>query len=239
MAFPRAKSLLQSGFGIWLVALGGVAMAVIVCVFWLDRPIALLAYEWFGRYRALQHLAETPSFFGPLIVLLFAVLLMRWMLARRFGAIDIVANVCLVTLAVGEPLRAWLKFIFGRTWPAYGEPSFIFEGAYGFHPFHGGPDFGSFPSGHAIAVYAVAAILWTYWPMHRALYAIGVAAISVVLLAGDFHFLSDVIAGAFIGVSLSALVVNMWEHRIRCGLMHLNRHLPGLDVPASIDCMRP
>ena len=71
--------------------------------------------------------------------------------------------------------------------------------------------------------------------MYRALYTVGVVAISVLLLGGDFYFLSDVIAGA----SLGALVVNTREHRIRCGLMHLNRHLPGLDVPASIDCMRP
>jgi membrane-associated phospholipid phosphatase len=161
MSFPGAKSLLQSGFGIWLVALGGVTLAVIVCVLWLDRPIALLAYEWFGRHRA-----------------------------------D------------------------------------------GFHPFHGGLDFGSFPSGHTAAICAVAAILWIYLPMYRALYTAGVAAISILLLAGDFHFLSDVIAGAFVSVSLAALVLNMWEHRIRCGLMHLNRHLPGFDVPASIDCMR-
>ena len=119
MSIQSVKRLLQSGFGIWLVALGGVAMAVIVCVLWLDRPVALLAYEWFGRYRSVQHLVDTPSFFGPLILLIFAVLLMRWMLARRFGAIDIVANLCIVTLAVGDPLRASLKFIFGRTWPAY------------------------------------------------------------------------------------------------------------------------
>jgi hypothetical protein len=47
--------------------------------------------------------------------------------------------------------------------------------------------------------------------MFRAVYVVGVATILVALLAGDFHFLSDVIAGAFVGGSLSALVVNMWE----------------------------
>jgi hypothetical protein len=87
-----------------------------------------------------QHFAETPGFFGPLVVLAFAVLLLRWILARRCGTMDIVATLCIITLAIGEPLKGWLKFIFGRTWPAYGHPSFIFEGAYGFLPFHGGPD---------------------------------------------------------------------------------------------------
>ena len=234
----KAKSLVQSGFGIWVVSLASVAMAVVVCVIWLDRPIAVLAYEWFGRHRAVQHLAETPSFFGPLVVLAFAVLLVRWTLARRFTTIDVVANLCIITLAIGEPLKGWLKFIFGRTWPAYGQPSFIFEGAYGFHPFHGGPDFGSFPSGHTAAVCAIAVILWTYLPALRALCAATVATISVALLAGDFHFLSDIIAGAFVGISLSALVMKVWEHRIRCGLMRLSTHLAGLDVPTAIDCGR-
>ena len=221
MSTNNAKNLMQSGFVVWLVSLAGVSAAVIVSVLWLDRPIALLAYGWFGHYRIVQHLGETTDFFGLLVVLGFAVLLARWMLARRFGMIDVVAKLCIVTLAVAAPLSSWLKFIFGRTWPAYGQPSFIFEGAYGFHPFHGGPDFGSFPSGHAAAVCAVAVILWTYLPMLRALCAVSVATISVVLLAGDFHFLSDVIAGAFVGTSLSALIVNMWEHRMRNGLMPL------------------
>jgi membrane-associated phospholipid phosphatase len=220
MSSNSAKILVQSGFVVWLVSFAGVSVAVIFSVLWLDRPIALLAYEWFGRYRTVQHLVETPSFFGPVIVLAFAFLLARWKLARQFGTIDIVANLCVVTLAVGDPLRVWLKFIFGRTWPAYGQASLIFEGAYGFHPFHGGPDFGSFPSGHTLAVCAVAVILWRYLPMLRVLSVVSVATISVALLAGDFHFLSDVIAGAFLGMSLSALVVNLWERRMRCGLLY-------------------
>ena len=156
----------------------------------------------------MQHFAETPGFFGPLVVLAFAVLLLRWILARRFGTMDIVATLCIITLAIGEPLKGWLKFIFGWTWPAYGHPSFIFEGAYGFHPFH-------FPSGHIAAVCAIAVILWTYLPNLRALCAASVATISAALLAGDFHFLSDVIAGAFVGISLSGCEFLGTSHAMR------------------------
>ena len=125
MSFPRAMSLLQSAFAIWLLALGGVTLTVIVSVLWLDRPIALLAYEWLGHHRGVQHLVETPSFFGPLIVLAFAVLLLRWMLARRFGTIDVVANLCTITLAVGDPLRGWLKsFSVALGRPMESPPSF-------------------------------------------------------------------------------------------------------------------
>jgi membrane-associated phospholipid phosphatase len=238
MWIERTKRLVRSGFCIWLASLAGVTMAVAACVIWFDRPIALLAYEWSGRHRAVQHLAGTPGFFGPLVVLAFAVLLVRWFLARRFGTIDIVANLCIIALAIAEPLKGWLKFVFGRTWPAYGQPSFIFEAAYGFHPFHGGPDFESFPSGHSAAVCAVAVILWTYLPIIRAFCAATVAAILAALVAGDFHFLSDVIAGAFVGISLSALVVNVWERWIRCGLLRLSNPLPRFDVSAAIDRAR-
>jgi membrane-associated phospholipid phosphatase len=238
MLIESTKRLVQSGFGIWLASLASVAMAVVACVIWFDRPIALLAYEWFGRHRSVQHLAGTPGFFGPLVVLAFAVLLVRWFLARRFGTIDIVATLCIITIAIGEPLKGWLKFAFGRTWPAYGQPSFIFEAAYGFHAFHGGPDFESFPSGHSAAVCAVAAILWTYLPIIRAFCAATVATILAALVVGDFHFLSDVIAGAFVGISLSALVVHLWEHWIRRGLMRLSSTLPELDVSAAIDRAR-
>jgi membrane-associated phospholipid phosphatase len=238
MSFERKKHPVRSGFGIWLASLASVAMVVVACVIWVDRPIALLAYEWFGRHRSVQHLAGTPGFFGPLAILAFTVLLVRWLMARRFGTIDIVATLCIITLAIVEPLKSWLKFVFGRTWPAYGQPSLIFEAAYGFHPFHGGSDFDSFPSGHSAAVCAVAVILWTYLPMIRAFCAATVAAILASLVAGDFHFLSDVIAGAFVGISLSALVVHMWEHWIRRGLMRLSSPLPGLDVSAAIDRSR-
>jgi len=100
ISIQSVKDLLQSGLSAWLVGLAGVTIAVVVCVLWLDRPIALLAYEWFGRHRAVQRLVETPGFFGPLVVLAFSVLLVRWMLTRRFGTIDVVANLCIITLAV-------------------------------------------------------------------------------------------------------------------------------------------
>jgi hypothetical protein len=61
MSIESTKRLVQSGFGIWLASLASVAMAVAACVIWLDRPIALLAYELFGRHRAVQHLAGTPG----------------------------------------------------------------------------------------------------------------------------------------------------------------------------------
>ena len=147
MSINSAKSVMQSGFVVWLVSLAGVSAAVIVSVPWLDRPVALLAYGWFGNYRTVQHLGETTDFFGHLVVLGFAVLLARWMLARRFGMIDVASNLCIVTLAVAGPLRSWLKFIFGRTWPAYGRPSSFLRAPTGSIPSTVDLTLGHFPPG--------------------------------------------------------------------------------------------
>ena len=76
MSMTMRISVVGTGYlgAVHAASLASVAMAVAACVIWFDRPIALLAYEWFGRHRAVQHLAGTPGFFGPLVVLAFAVL---------------------------------------------------------------------------------------------------------------------------------------------------------------------
>ena len=55
----------------------------------------------------------------------------------------------------------------GRYWPTRwreGNPSLIGSGEYGFHPFHAGRAYESFPSGHAAVVFAVLSILWLCYP---------------------------------------------------------------------------
>ena len=72
--------------------------------------------------------------------------------------------------------------LFGRTWPATwtnNNPSLLRDRVYGFNCFHSGHGYSSFPSGQTAAVLAV----------------------GIVLTGANFHFLSDVIAGGFVGIS--------------------------------------
>jgi membrane-associated phospholipid phosphatase len=54
-------------------------------------------------------------------------------------------------------------------------------------------------------------MLWMTYPRFRLLYAGAAAAIAIGLLAGDFHFLSDVLGGGFLGVSVSLLIFAAWD----------------------------
>ena len=80
-------------------------------------------------------------------------------------------------------------------------PSFIHDSVYGFNFFHGGPGYASFPSGHLSLTCAVMSVLWIAYPKFRALYALVVLAVVVGLVGANYHFLSDIIAGGFVGIS--------------------------------------
>jgi membrane-associated phospholipid phosphatase len=69
------------------------------------------------------------------------------------------------------------------------------------------PEFDSFPSGHATSVFAVATALASWYPALRwPLYALA-SAIALGRVYLERHYLSDVIAGALIGVAIASLVV--------------------------------
>ena len=121
---------------------------------------------------------------------------------------------CGLSLVVADALKNQLKFVFGRTWPetwVSNNPSLIHNGVYGFNPFHGGAGYASFPSGHAASICAVMSVLWICYPRFRPLYVLCVAAVVVGLIGADYHFLSDVIAGGFIGVSTGWIAVALWQ----------------------------
>lgn len=198
----------------WLVALASTVAAVVVCYYWVDRPLALLVNTLRPHRAIFAHLTYLPD---PLI--LFAafvfVALGLWVLAARpTGRLTEAGVLCSISLIVGETIKAGLKFAFGRTWPdtwVANNPSFIQDGVYGFNPFHGGPGYASFPSGHTAAICATVAVLWLVYPKLRVLYALAVLSVVVGLIGANFHFLGDVIAGGFVGISTGWMTVALWR----------------------------
>ncbi len=107
-----------------------------------------------------------------------------------------------VSLLTAFVIKHPLKFIFGRYWPATfhgNNVSLLHGGVYGFNFFTGGFKCQSFPSGHALEVVSVATILWFYYPRWRWFAVLMSLMVSISLIVWYYHFLSDVIAGAFFG----------------------------------------
>jgi len=69
----------------------------------------------------------------------------------------------------------------------------------------------SFPSGHATSVFAVATVFAAFYPRLRwPLYALA-AAIAVGRVYLERHYVSDILAGAVIGIAIAALLL---RHRL-------------------------
>jgi membrane-associated phospholipid phosphatase len=204
----------MNGLRNWSLGLLGTVIAVTVCYLWLDRPIAMLAHDRLQHFHLFERLMLISDALTSLAIATFMVLGLRGLTRQKLSRFQTVMLLSGVSLAVAVVIKDQLKFAFGRPWPetwARNNPSFIRDGAYGFHPFHGGGSYTSFPSGHATMICTVMTVLWICYPRYRPVYALCVAAVAVGLVGANFHFLSDVVAGAFVGISAGCLAVALWE----------------------------
>jgi membrane-associated phospholipid phosphatase len=204
----------MNGLRNWSLGFLGTAVAITVSYLWLDQPIAHLAHAELQRFHLFEKLTLIPDALVPLAVVAFVVLGLRGLSRRQLSRFQTVMLLSGVSLAVAIIIKDQLKFAFGRPWPetwVHNNPSFIRDGLYGFQPFHGGAGYASFPSGHATMTCTVMTVLWICYPRFRAIYALCMAAVAVGLVGANFHFLSDVIAGGFLGISVGWLGVAAWE----------------------------
>jgi membrane-associated phospholipid phosphatase len=208
----------MNGLRNWSLGFLGTAVAITVSYLWLDQPIAHLAHAELQRFHLFEKLTLIPDALVPLAVVAFGVLGLRGLTGRPLSRFQTVMLLSGVSLAVAIIIKDQLKFAFGRPWPETwmrNNPSFIRDGLYGFQPFHGGSGYASFPSGHTTVICTVMTVLWICYPRFRAVYALCVAAVAVGLVGANFHFLSDVIAGGFLGMTVGWLGVGMWESGAR------------------------
>jgi membrane-associated phospholipid phosphatase len=87
-----------------------------------------------------------------------------------------------------------------------------FAGHYGFHFFQGSIN-SSFPSGHAAILLSLLSVFWMLYPRGRAAYAVIAVLLLPLLIVVGWHFLSDVIAGAFVGATAGLMTVTLWRAR--------------------------
>lgn len=122
---------------------------------------------------------------------------------RQLTPLMVVLLVASLSTIIGEAIVEALKTLFGRYWPATWvnqNPAFLSDGAYGFHFFRLGVDYGSFPSGHSAVVFGAMTVIWVKFPKWIPLCLAAEALEIIGLVAMNYHFLSDIAGGAFIGI---------------------------------------
>ncbi|HZS83317.1 MAG TPA: phosphatase PAP2 family protein [Stellaceae bacterium] len=194
-----------------LLAVGSCAASTAAAFEFADRPLAIFAHRHLhgaAIFPALTHIPEVLAGLAALILIAFALSRAR---RRLWGPLGMVLLRCSVSLAAALMVKDELKYVFGRTWPetwVNNNPSFIGNGTFGFFPLHGGQGWASFPSGHTTTICAIAAVLWVHWPRFRWLYAAVTALVAIGLLGADYHWLSDIIAGGYLGAASGAVAAS-------------------------------
>ena len=199
---------------IFLLLLGSVLSAV--CYFFVDQPVARFFRDHFIGRQGLFPWPELLSswlLYAAMVAILLAVLWRLWKRAGKFQAVLLALSTDLVAIWM---LKALAKRACGRCWPqawSGNHTSWLDSGAYGFHPFHNDPAYMSFPSGHAAVIFSVATVLWFSYPRWRWCYALACAAMSVALVALNYHFVGDVVGGAALGSITGLWVRRLFEQR--------------------------
>ena len=204
------RSLLRRTLTITAVCIA----AVLLCYFWIDRPVAFFVnHHHINKIHAFRWFTFPPPEVQNWSALVLTVLVVRraWGPFQRWQKVLLVS--CL-SLIIADDFRISLGDVFGRYWPetwTHDNPSLIGTGTYGFHPFRRGDDIGSFPSGHATRIFGFATVWMIALPGSRVVATLLCAPMLVSLVAMNYHFVSDVIAGSVLG----ALVATYAAHLAR------------------------
>jgi membrane-associated phospholipid phosphatase len=195
-----------------LILTGSCILAVVICYFWVDRSVAFFVYDHhINTIDVFRRLTYPPPEVHYWSALALTVLIVKraWGPFLRWQKVLLVACISLI---VADTFRISLGDVFGRYWPqtwTHDNPSLIGTGAYGFHPFQRGDDVGSFPSGHACRILGFAGVWMLAMPGTRVVALVLSVPMLVSLVAMNYHFVSDVIAGSVLGALIASYAVHL------------------------------
>jgi membrane-associated phospholipid phosphatase len=174
---------------------------VLVAYFFVDQPVMLFVRDsHLGHKYFLKWLTRPPEVFvllSPFV--LFAGLLRRWF--GPWTQLEKVAVAAAVSTLFTALAALILKITFGRSDD-------------GLHPFHYGAAYWMFPSGHTACTLSVTVVVTAAAPRLRP-YCWSIAAIVMTaLIVLTYHFVGDIIGGAFLGWAVAGTMVWLF------GLIH-------------------
>ena len=191
---------------IWSVSLVACVAMVAFSFLRMDVPAAL--YFWnVGHLRSPLNVV-----FGSTVILAAESAVILFMVLARLvrGHISVfgetLAIACLVSMCAYVVNDHVLKVFFGVP-----NPTEVVGGAGHSFNFWMGSGNSSFPSGHMVLAGAFAGVFMRLYKSGiRILFSVMLLIAAGLLLIGDWHFLSDIIAGAFLGATAGILAGEGW-----------------------------
>lgn len=207
-------------------------LLILLSYFYADREVSTFVYEnHIPQFTLLLYFTYIAKLFYILAPVLIVGIAIRGVLIKHLGDIQRGLLAMAVTLLVASQVKQALKVVFSRYWPqtwVNDNPSWIENGAYGFHWFCSGKWYESFPSGHTTAAFVVAVMAWHLFPKYRWSVLFLCTLVPVGLMGMNYHFLSDCIAGVYLGY-FSGLVGVACYRQLRCDRIHDNVNIESKD----------
>jgi membrane-associated phospholipid phosphatase len=192
----------------WFIALVACALLIIFCVWFVDLPLAL--YVNAHVRVALAEPLDAELLFVPLGgVAIFACgcAALAGRAVPRWTHVTMIAGFSLMwAIACNYFL---LQPFFGRLALGW----WLVKGRYGFDLFHGHGGTG-FPSDHATVAASFLFVFWLFYSRARLFIAAFIIAESVGIILMNWHFVSDVIAGLFLGATAAIMTTAVLGKRI-------------------------
>lgn len=192
---------------------------VLLSIKCIDLPFSIWLHE--SQYDEslpwLRYLMNLPLIVAPLVPPYLLVYV--WRRARSAaGFHEYVWFVTGVTFLAACEIKNMLKISFGRSWPrdvARGDYDLILsgiqsrgyvnDGIHLFKPFAGVKAFTAFPSGTTVIIVAALIPILAIYPRARLPLCILGLAMVVSLVQTNTHFISDVLAGAYVGIIIGTV----------------------------------
>jgi membrane-associated phospholipid phosphatase len=177
-----------------------VVLLVLCSYYFLDARIALFVKKvLMSNARLSLFSANIPDLLFPLVCLITGIAWAAYFYLVHKGIYNTDTRffqLVATTIPLTFVLKFIMKYIVGRIdtrfWllhPRYKE----------FRWLHGGGNYSSFPSGHMAVFTAFIIALTIFYPRYRSACFGFLSVLALALIVTDYHFLSDVIAGAYLG----------------------------------------
>jgi hypothetical protein len=204
----------RQSFKLWCAFLVAALVGVMICIRWLDIPIARAFLTNTNRLTGLAAGLSSAIFVAGEIFLIVGLAMVR--LTRgtlpEFAKAILVASCASLSAFLTNDYA--LKFIFGRHTPSglfHTVPHHVFN-------FFQGNRHSSFPAGHMVMAAAFGVTLIQLQPRALPIVVILLGIGATGLMIGDWHFVGDIIAGAFFGGTVGLVVGKLWLDHAQHGL---------------------
>ena len=189
-----------------IIILSLCSILTVISYYYWDIPLTIYCK---GLGRSVLDIAEFVTIWGEsrwYYMILVPAFIYFWFLAKnKLWSKRIIF--IFISISASGLINMLVKWLAGRH-----RPSMLEKGFFGFNYFGVGYELNSFPSGHTVMAFSLAAAVSILFPRLSILAFIAAVSIGISRILITSHYLSDVIVGAGIGI-LSTMIVKYFFDR--------------------------